>query len=404
MTASALTARETGAAGRRVGVLLFAAMFASQASLIAITPSLEQTAAELGVSTATAGQLRTVSGLAAAVAAVLAARFAATLGLRRMLAGGCAVLAFAAGLSAVAPSFTVLAVAQAFVGIGVAAVVGTAGAAAAAWVAPEERTRTLSWALNGQAGAWVVGMPIIATVSSASWRYAWLALPLVAALLAAVAVARGGRRGTHEETPVGVREALRDRAIRRWASAELLANAAWTGVLVFAGALFTQTYGTNVVITGLLLAMAGGSYIAGNLVARRFVGSDGTQAAVAFGLALAVVTVMLGGLRVSPAVTASLLVASAFLAGGRNLAAVSFALRVAPERRVSVNGLRVITNQVGYLVGAGLGGVALALGGCTALGVLLGGLFAGAGVWWAGGVCRTPGLQRLSVCTRTGCA
>ena len=47
---------------RQPRVVLFAALFASQAGLLVLSPILPELARELGVSTAAAGQLRTVSG------------------------------------------------------------------------------------------------------------------------------------------------------------------------------------------------------------------------------------------------------------------------------------------------------------------------------------------------------
>ena len=47
---------------RQPRVVLFAALFASQAGLLVLSPILPDVARELGVSTATAGQLRTLSG------------------------------------------------------------------------------------------------------------------------------------------------------------------------------------------------------------------------------------------------------------------------------------------------------------------------------------------------------
>jgi predicted MFS family arabinose efflux permease len=403
MSTSAATVTETTGGARRTGALLFAAMFASQAALIAITPSLEQAAADLGVSTATAGHLRTLSGLSAGVVALLAARATATFGLRGLLAGGSMVLAAASALSAVAPSFAVLAVAQALVGIGVAAVVGSAGAAAADWVSPGERDRALSWALNGQAGAWIVGMPVLALVGGASWRYAWLALPLVAALAAAAALARyGARPSAAPAAPSRLAETLRERRVAHWAASELLANAAWVGLLVFTGALFTESYGISVEATGLLLSGVATAYVAGNLAGRRWIRGDASRTAAALAVGLAVTTALVGAVRPAPAVTASILAVCAFLAGGRSLAGAAFALRVPPERRASVNGLRVMTNQFGYLVGAGLGAVALATGGYVALGLLFGALFAAAATVASPRVlCHAPGIRGLRGCTAT---
>ena len=65
-------------APRVVGVTLLAALAASQAALVVLNPLLPDVARDLGVSIAAAGQLRTVSGLAAGVAALATGLLAAT--------------------------------------------------------------------------------------------------------------------------------------------------------------------------------------------------------------------------------------------------------------------------------------------------------------------------------------
>ena len=60
----------------------------------------------------------------------------------------------------------------------------------------------LSWALIGQPAAWIVGMPLLGVAGGHSWRYAWLGLPLVGAVLAAAAVARDGPALSAERRPL----------------------------------------------------------------------------------------------------------------------------------------------------------------------------------------------------------
>ena len=57
---------------RAIGLTLALCLAASQSALLILTPILASLADDLGVSTATAGQLRTVSGLAAGTTALLA--------------------------------------------------------------------------------------------------------------------------------------------------------------------------------------------------------------------------------------------------------------------------------------------------------------------------------------------
>ena len=79
-------------------------MFAAQAGAIALSPVLAEVASDFDVSTATAGQLRTVAGLVAGVTALALGRLAGRVGLRRQLLGGLVLLALGSLGSAAAPS------------------------------------------------------------------------------------------------------------------------------------------------------------------------------------------------------------------------------------------------------------------------------------------------------------
>jgi predicted MFS family arabinose efflux permease len=91
---------------------------------------------------------------------------------------------------------------------------------------------------------------------------------------------------------------------------------------------------------------------------------------------MAVLVALLGLVRPTPAVSASLLASMAFLGGGRTLLGNVFGLRAAPEARVAAMAARAAANQFGYFVGSAAGGLALAVSGYAGLGLSLGLLFA----------------------------
>jgi predicted MFS family arabinose efflux permease len=358
---------------------LFLCLFASQAALIALGPVLVEVAADLDVSTATAGQLRTISGLTAGITALVLPAAAMRLGLGRLLTGAAVLLAIASATSAAAPSFAMLAAAQVLVGVGVASLVTAGTAAAAEWLPSEERARALSWALIGNPAAWIVGMPAIGLVGEHSWRWAWLALPLPAAVLAAFAVARRPRAAARPVAAGGrLREALASGETRRWLTGELLANSAWVGLLVYAGAVFTESYAISTATTGALLALAAAAFVAGNLSFRRLADRELRRPLAALALGMAAVVPVLGAVRPAPAVGAALLSAAAFLAGGRTMLGNAYGLQVPADRRVPVMAARAAANQLGYFIGGALGGVALATAGYPGLGAVLGLLLAAA--------------------------
>ena len=288
---------------------MFAALFASQAAVIAMSPVLARAASDLHVSTAAAGQLRTVTGLAAGLTALTLGAVTARVALGRLLLGASGLLAVGSLASALAPSYPLLVAAQLPVGVAVAVLTSVGTLAAAEWVHPDLRTRTLSWALVGQPAAWIVGMPLVGLVGERNWRYGWLALPLAAAIAAGLLAApRAGRRPAASR-PARARAAVRDRTIARWLASELLANTAWAGTLVFAGALFTESYGASTALTGCLLAVAAAAYVAGNLACRRLVQREPRAVLVLFASCLALVDGLFGVARVDIVGSAALLAA-----------------------------------------------------------------------------------------------
>src|SRR5437763_15508330 len=179
----------TGVRGRLpVGLVLFLCLLAAQAGVLALSPILHDVARDFHVSTATAGQLRSFSGVVAGLAAIAMARVARRLGLRDTITGGLAFLAVGSVLSAIAPHFAVLAIGQVFIGLCLAVILSAGLAAAGEWAPAEKRSRVLAWALVGPPSAWIIGLPIIAAVAGHDWRYAWLALPFAASIVAFVAI------------------------------------------------------------------------------------------------------------------------------------------------------------------------------------------------------------------------
>jgi len=361
-----------------ISITLFLSLFAAQASVIVMSPVLAEVAADMQVSTAAAGQLRTISGLAAGATALLLASVPARLQLRRLLLAALGLLAIGSLGSAAAPTYAVLAVAQLPVGAGVATLTTLATLAAAEWVTADARPRVLSWALLGQPASWIVGMPLIGALGERNWRYGWLALPLTAAVAASILVAFATKASQPTARSSDVRTALADRELMRWIGSELLANAAWAGTLVFAGALFVQSYGISTKATGLMLAIGALAYVGGNLSGRRIAPHDPRTALVLLALALAVGVAAFGVARTNVMASTFLFSTAAFFAGARTLVSNAFGLSAAPEVRAAVMSLRAATMQFGYFVGSIAGGAALVLGGYGAVGATMSTLLLGA--------------------------
>ena len=95
-------------------------------------------------------------------------------------------------------------------------------------------------------------MPVIGLVGEASWRLAFLAVPLPAVALAGLALlGRPRSHGQRQAYGASVVALLREPGAAGWVAGELLANAAWAGTLVFAGALFVEGYGAGPLTTDI---------------------------------------------------------------------------------------------------------------------------------------------------------
>jgi predicted MFS family arabinose efflux permease len=364
---------------RVVGVALLAALAASQVALVVLNPLLPDVARDLDVSVATAGQVRTLSGLTAGLAALSAGLWAARLGLRGLLLLGVATIAAGSIASGVAPDFPVLVVAQMLVGFGIGLSYSAAVAATAEWAPDGERSRVLAIALLGPPLAWIVGMPLIGLLGEVSWRVAWLVIPVSTAAVATALVLR--RPATPPaETRAGLRAVFGYPGVVRWSSGELLAFSGWAGALVYVGALLVDSYDLSIAATGLALGFGALVYVPGNLLFRRWVDAYSRRLLVALALAAAATVVVLYAVRPSVWFSVASFAALSFIAGGRTLAGSARGLGLAPELRLGVTGVRTAALQSGYFVGAAAGGAALASGGYTEVGVAFALLFLGAAV------------------------
>ena len=354
---------------------LFLCLFAAQASLLTLSPILPEVARDFGMSTAAVGQLRSLSGLVAGAVALLMAVRPPRASLRRALMVGLTLLATGSLASAVSPAFWALAGAQVPIGIGLAITLSAGLTAADRWAAePGDRARLLSWALAGQPGAWIVGMPIVGFVGDIDWRYSWIAVPFVAGAVAAAALGTGSGRDQCEPA-LTLRHLASNRPMLGWAVGELFAYSAWAGTLVFGGALFVESYGVSLTSVGIILAGIAVAYLPGNILFRRWL--DGRSRALLVGLALALAGGVLafGSLRVSVTASFWIFAVLAFLGGGRTIVGSALGLDIAGDQKMTAMSIRTASLQFGYLVGAALGGVALGAGGYSALGIVLAGLF-----------------------------
>jgi predicted MFS family arabinose efflux permease len=218
-------------------------------------------------------------------------------------------------------------------------------------------------------------MPVIGLLGDASWRWGWLAVPFAASALALVAVVRHRVDERPHPAAGSWRLVAEDRRVAGWALSELFAWSAWAGALVYAGALFVESYGVSAGTAGLLLGGAAVAYLPGNMAARRHVEGSAVRLLVATAPIAAALVALFGVYRPAVGFSAIVLAALATVSAARTIAGSAYGLQVCAEHRVFAMRIRTAANQFGYLLGSAIGGLALAFGGYGALGASFAVLF-----------------------------
>jgi predicted MFS family arabinose efflux permease len=217
-------------------------------------------------------------------------------------------------------------------------------------------------------------MPVVGAVDGLGWRWTWLAVPMTCGLAAlALLRLRPADEPWRRRSEAG--RAWRRPDVARFAGGELLANAAWASVLTYSGALLLGSYGISPAAVALGLGASAVAMVPGTFTARR----SATRATPAMLAALTALqggaVIVLGALRPAPAATLAVIAAMAFVNGWRSMIASSLGMDRAPEDKVAVMSMRAAANQLGYLLGAAAGGLAIAVAGYSGLGLTLGVMF-----------------------------
>jgi predicted MFS family arabinose efflux permease len=361
---------------RRPLLPLVLSTIAAQASIVVLVPIVVEVGRELDASVSAVGQARAVLAITAVVAALFIGPLIDRLGVRPLLAWGAALGVQGAVLSALAPSLLLFLAAHVVTGVGVACLLSAGFAGVGAWFPEGEMARPMGFVVGAQSISWIVGNPIIGIVTEvASWRYAYVVpgtictAALVTAIL--VPVERDAATPVPDERE-GLRAVLRDRSARRWTLAELVAYSAWTAELTYIGAFYIQTYGVSEATVGFLLAVGSIAFAISTLstaaLTERFERRGLIwRSALGMGAMLAII------MNVTPAVvfTLCLFFVMALLAGVRSTGSSALGLDQLPAQPGSMMAARTASAQLGYMLGAVIGGAVLAVSDFGTLGFVL---------------------------------
>jgi predicted MFS family arabinose efflux permease len=370
---------ECGAAGyadraatRRVAPLvpLVLATMASQALLVVLSPTIVAIGDDLGASVSAVGQARSITAVVAVLSSVFITARIGAIGVPRLLAIGSALALVACGLVASAPSIWTFLAAHAVVGVAFACLLSGGFAGVASFPA-DDRAWVAGWVVGANSLAWIVVNPAVGALTERlSWRVAEVVPAAIA--LAALLTARGAADVPAGGAPPRLREVLADVSARRWIASELVAYAAWTGLLTFVGAFFIDTFDVTAGAAGLLLAAgAAAHFVAATRSGRLATRFPRRRLVAVAALAMAAVLPLLLANSRSLAAAALAFCLVGETAGIRTPASSRLGLAQLPEHPGTMMAARTGATQLGYLVGAALGGVVITAAGYKALAVVL---------------------------------
>jgi predicted MFS family arabinose efflux permease len=343
---------------------------ASQALLVVLAPTIVAIGADLGASVGAVGQARSLTaGTAIAASVAIGARIDA-IGVPRLLALGAGLAVFACGGVAASPSLAAFLAAHVLVGLAFACLL-SAGFAGVAAFAPDRRAWAIGYVAGANALAWIAVNPIVGALTEAvSWRAAQVVPAAIA--LAALLAARAAAPAPGAPAAPRLKDLLAEGSARRWIGAELIAYGAWTALLTFIGAFFIVRLGTGEAATGWFLAAGAAAYFAAST--RSGVLTDRAprrRLVFAAALSMAVLVVVQLNATGSVAVAVGLFCLIGIAAGVRTPASSGLGLEQLPDHPGAMMAARTAATQIGYLLGAIIGGAVIAGPGYATLGFVL---------------------------------
>ena len=373
MTTDTASLRATSRA--RAFAIIAAALFLNNTVALMLGPLLVDIANEFDTSVAVAGQLAAATFFSWAIFAPLIGPFSDSLGRRLVALTGLGVMGVCISAAAFAPNFIVLMFLLMGTGLGGSMIPPNSMAAISDVVSPEKRGRAIGVAQGIMASAVVVGVPVVAVLTSvADWRLPFLVvggLLLATFVLSWLWYPKSPNTGPRSFSYLSrFRELGSIPVFRVGMLANFSQRIAFYAVLGYLAAYLIDSYDVSVGETALPLAVVGAGAVIGSLF-------GGMIASHQKRLGLVAVSGLAGGagvlivFAIDPAIWATVAIAFGavcVLSIGWPVF-ITFATDIAGPSRATAIGMMGASNRMGGFIGSALGGAFLAIGGFSAVGI-----------------------------------
>jgi predicted MFS family arabinose efflux permease len=332
--------------------------------------------AEIGVM----GQIRTTSGLLTLVTALIIGVLSMRINHKTLLVTGLGFFVASGIGCSLAQDYTTMLAAYSLSGIGLAMVGPMSLALVGEHVPLDRRAHAVGYITAGGASSFLVGGPIMNYVTRfGGWRSAFLLymLPVAVIGLALTWLAIPSKISTSEETDTGsyldgIRQVVTNRSALACLLGALLSKATWQGVISYGISYYREWYQIPKGWASLILSGLALGFIVSALLGGRLVNRFGRKPITVFSFLMVGVLSILYMNAPFYWLSMAIFLTMGVMSGVRRNASQSLALEQVPAYRGSMMALSTASNNLGSILGAGIGGAVLLTSDYPIIGVVLG--------------------------------
>jgi predicted MFS family arabinose efflux permease len=356
-------------------ILLCAPVFLTSLSVLMLGPLLVSLAQEFKTSVAIVGQLAAATAITWGIIAPLAGPVSDTYGRRRMLLTGLLLTALGILGSVLAWDYGALLVFRLLTGVGAAMVPPNSFAAIADIFPPTGRGKAMGWLVSATGVSAAVGVPLAAFLLDAGgWRLPFYVIGTACLVVWILLWIWFPRSQQQPGQPLAFfshyREVSADVMFWYVLAANAFQQMVFFGMFGYLAAYLTQTYQMLAGDTALPLILAGVGVIVGGFLGGRV--ADHRRRLALFAMSCwgsGLLAALVFTTQVSPWATVALACGAAALARISLAVTPILLLELAGSSRTTATGLFAVSNQMGAFGGSAIGGLMLALGGFSRVGL-----------------------------------
>jgi DHA1 family purine base/nucleoside efflux pump-like MFS transporter len=322
------------------------------------------------------GQLRTAISLTALLGSLIVAGLTNRFSYRRILIAGLTAVVVSSIVSAFSPNYTTLLIATLLTGIGIALTTSMTTTLVGEYYPRDERGKIIGLLGVGGGFAFLFGGVVSSSLAQyGGWRLAFLGFATLIGVLGLVFtlifLPRSGAKGSGKKFTDDLRQIMgNDGAVRSLAGA-VLASIAIQDLYIYCFSFLKETFKTGTLETGFIYTGTAGFFIAGSYITSRVINGLGPRKMTVIGLigfsAFTFVYHFIPnlGLAVAAIMVGNLLEAIRFNGN------TALSLDQAPSQKGAMMSLHSAASQLGYSIGAGVGGLILIYSNWSMMGIIL---------------------------------